>query len=81
MRDYMRRKRAAQRAKAPGLTTRPVKPSAEPDAAKDQEIAVVGHLPLFMRNPADLKRGQAMVAHGEEFVGGLFGGLNPARIA
>jgi len=41
MRDYMRRRRAAQRAKAPGLTTRPVKPSAEPDAAKDQEIAVL----------------------------------------
>jgi hypothetical protein len=49
-------------------------------AAKDQEIAVVGHLPLFMRDPADLKRGLGMVAHGEEFVGGLFRGLNPERI-
>jgi chromosome segregation ATPase len=38
MRDYMRRKRAAQRAKAPGLTSKPVNPSPAPDSAKDARI-------------------------------------------
>jgi hypothetical protein len=50
------------------------------DAAKAHKIAVIGHLPWFIRDAAELKRGQAMVAHAEEFMQGLFGGMNADRI-
>jgi imidazolonepropionase-like amidohydrolase len=50
------------------------------DAAKAHRMAVIGHIPWYIRDPAELKRGQAMVAHAEEFVGGLFGGMNAEKI-
>jgi tetratricopeptide (TPR) repeat protein len=50
------------------------------DAAKAQKIAVVGHIPWFVRDAAELKRGQVMVAHAEEFVQGIFGGMNAEKI-
>jgi hypothetical protein len=50
------------------------------DAAKAHKMAAIGHIPWFVKDAAELKRGQAMVAHAEEFIGGLFGGMNAEKI-
>jgi hypothetical protein len=49
------------------------------DAAREHQIAALGHVPFFVREVAELA-GQHMVAHAEEFNGGIFGGIHPEKI-
>jgi tetratricopeptide (TPR) repeat protein len=48
-------------------------------AAKEKQIGVIGHIPFFVRDVGEVK-GQTMVAHAEEFNGGIFAGIHPEKI-
>jgi hypothetical protein len=49
-------------------------------AAKQQGIAVVGHLPRQVGLEHALRAGQAMIAHGEEYFFTYFGGASDVRL-
>src|SRR5258708_1451544 len=62
MRDYMRRKRAQERAEAPSLTRERVKPTPASGAAKDVRIRELEAL-LIKRYRAGMKAGLEVIQH------------------